>query len=327
MTATLTRTPSERAFLSPHSRRDPPATTPSSRTPGGSEPHSTGGVAGASRPGPAVRHAGGSASCSDFLGHGGRRRRGTVALVRERAASALSLSCCRETLVTDPRGGFSGLLPRDPGPPREGAWPCPSAGVTGSHRLGRSWDHGSSLLHSLEAGSHRSRWRRAGPCIRPVPPSCWLVDASFRTPLRHCHMAVLPPRTCPLLPVSPVLTRTPAIGLGPTPVQRDLILTSYISKQGHILGSWGWDVARESGGAGRASCLPKYLPSLPGVARLLPSLCLPFPLLMCWLCGSRGRGRRPWWALRPGQESRRVGLPTHAPASPHSSLSLSRKPS
>lgn len=85
----------------------------------------------AARRSPAVRHAVGSVSCSDFLGRSGRRRGGMVARSGRALCPLLSLFCCRETLVTDPGGGFSGPPPGDPVTPRVGACQWPSAAVRG----------------------------------------------------------------------------------------------------------------------------------------------------------------------------------------------------
>lgn len=145
---------------------------------------------------------------------------------------------------------------------------------------------------------------RAGPCWKlrgasvPVPSGCWLVDTSFQTHGSPC----LPSSRDGHLPVSPVLARTPAIGWGPTPGQCDLILTSYISKQGRTLRSWGWDVARVWGSR-PSLVLPKCLPSRQRWLISSPSSALHFLSECVGSVALGGRGRCPWWALRPGRES------------------------
>lgn len=212
-------------LLSPHSRRGPPAATPSSQTPAGSEPHSTdeGGVAGAgrqpahSRPSEPSRPAcGGLCVLLRLPGTRWPQTRRDGRAVREGAVSAALSLLLPGDASHRPRGRLLGSAARRPRDTPSGCMSVALSCREGLVHTGEEPETTGVCFLTVRRPEVPSRGGAesapAGSCgahlSRPLPAA---RRRSFQT--RGCPPSASPrPR-----PASPLLTRTPAIRLGPTP--------------------------------------------------------------------------------------------------------------
>lgn len=212
-------------LLSPHSRRGPPAATPSSQTPAGSEPHSTdeGGVAGAgrqpahSRPSEPSRPAcGGLCVLLRLPGTRWPQTRRDGRAVREGAVSAALSLLLPGDASHRPRGRLLGSAARRPRDTPSGCMSVALSCREGLVQTGEEPETTGVCFLTVRRPEVPSRGGAesapAGSCgahlSRPLPAA---RRRSFQTRGR-------PPSASPRpRPASPLLTRTPAIRLGPTP--------------------------------------------------------------------------------------------------------------